>query len=62
MIQINCGAKEFPIMSLLFDNTVVLILKYNYIKFYICKTNRNFKTRYKECISVIKLKKAFNFA
>lgn len=44
-------------MSPNFDNVDVYELKCNFNKLYIGKTNKIFKTRYKEYISEIKLKK-----
>jgi len=58
MKKIHFRTKNFKKMSPFFDNVGVFKLKcINCDKFYIGKTNRNFKTRYKEHISEIKFKK-----
>jgi len=49
MKQINFRAKNFKKMSPFFDNAGIYKLKCNNCdEFYSGKTNRNFKTRYKE--------------
>ena len=55
--HINNRTKNFTKSSPSFENAGIYTLKCSCNKFYICKTNRNFKTRYKEHISEIRLKK-----
>jgi hypothetical protein len=54
--HINNRTKNFTKNPSSFNNSGIYILKCNCNSFYIGKTNRNFKIRYEECISEIKLK------
>ena len=57
MKYINNNIETFTKNHPSFDNAGIYKLKCNCNKLYIGKTNRNFKIRYKENISEIKLKK-----